>query len=1499
MTNDAFCTWASLLKSLNSDEDLGTLVDLTFTTIVQNWAFFDTKTQEQAHDAVASLLKDHSRLIQDSVNFIPSLASIPLMTKFESQLGKIRSTFDVGTQLAAFSQRCKDENSSVVLQAVRELQPYLETHQQWIHDSAASSLPSVGISTLLRSLLDTCLRFNEDSEAIVDLCAQCIGTIGCLDSNRIEAIRDVQDMLVLSNFTQASQAIDFVVFLLENVLVKAFHSVSNPRAQGFLAYAMQELLKFSGLTKDSVFPNRLQGTQAEDSHLRWLKFPESVRNSLAPFLNSRYVLNINPNKNAIHRHYPIYNSHSTHSTWLRDFTLDLLQRSDGDNARQIFEVLSRIIRGYDLSIAATLLPFAAANIIIGGSNQKASEDVRSELYAILQDSTTNKSTTQVENMNQCSENVFQVLDYLSRWLQEKKRAVANDRILAQRAGKVQSAAEQNADDAQIRRVELLLSFLPAEATSRRAVECKSYARALLHWEEYIREVRTYAVDHPDTDLDEDILYQRLQDIYTQIDEGDGLDGVSSLICVLSPEQQALQHCRAGRWSVSQTWYELQLRKDPTNEQSKLDLLCCLQQAGQYPTIMIQSNIFASTTPLNPDLVSIAAQAAWYTESWSYLEALLPQQVNTVPTEFNAGLGAAMLKLQGQNHESFDSLLKQLRLNVAKSLSTSTTSSLQACHDQMLKLHVLYECQFIGKISDAQAIAYSNLHSTLNRRLDGLGSATVDKQYLLGIRRALMRRCAKPDAFSDSDIAASWMKSAKLARKSNNISLAYDAILHATGLGDDSASIEKARLLWKEGEHRKAIRSLETAINDDALGVSEDQTLLTAQITSVASTTVPNPVEDQQNLKLARAQLLLAIWLDEAGQTSSSVINARYQEATKSYGRWEKSLHHLGSYYNKLHEAEKAKPLSRQHLRYLSGETTKLVVENYMRSLVFGCKYLFESLPKLLTLWLDFGAEVGHAISKEVSDDIRNTATDMRPRNLEMINRQVKKYMERIPVYVIYTSLAQMLTRISHPHLKTYEQLANMITRIVSVHPQQALWSLLAVVKSTNQGRVLRGMSIIKKVKEQNTKIRHEGASVELRNIVTQGEKLSAQLLDACMVPLDHKTPYVSLTKDLRFNVKVAPCPLVIPLEKTLSASLPTVMSSLTVRANKAFPDSRNAITVYQFYDEVLVLSSLQKPRKLTVRGSDGKRYGLLCKPNDDLRKDQRLMEFNTMINRALKKDAESSKRRLYIKTYAVTPLNETCGVIEWVEGLKPMRDILIGIYKAKGIKVDYALLRELLNQACASPTSWSIFPQQILPMYKPVLHEWFTELFPAPDVWFIARTRYTRSCAIASMVGHALGLGDRHGENVLLEEHSGGIFHVDFNCLFDKGLAFEKPELVPFRLTHNMVDAFGATGVEGMFRRAAECGMAVMRANEDALLTILETFVYDPTADFVGPRKKVTKGVPETPREVLESVGNKVRGLMRGESMPLSVEGHVDALIRQATDPINLSAMYIGWCAFL
>lgn len=40
------------------------------------------------------------------------------------------------------------------------------------------------------------------------------------------------------------------------------------------------------------------------------------------------------------------------------------------------------------------------------------------------------------------------------------------------------------------------------------------------------------------------------------------------------------------------------------------------------------------------------------------------------------------------------------------------------------------------------------------------------------------------------------------------------MLHAARLGDKTATIEHARLLWKDGYHRKAIQTLESAITSN-------------------------------------------------------------------------------------------------------------------------------------------------------------------------------------------------------------------------------------------------------------------------------------------------------------------------------------------------------------------------------------------------------------------------------------------------------------------------------------------------------------------------------------------------------------------------------------------------------------------------------------------------------------------------------------------------------------
>ncbi len=70
--------------------------------------------------------------------------------------------------------------------------------------------------------------------------------------------------------------------------------------------------------------------------------------------------------------------------------------------------------------------------------------------------------------------------------------------------------------------------------------------------------------------------------------------------------------------------------------------------------------------------------------------------------------------------------------------------------------------------------------------------------------------------------------------------------------------------------------------------------------------------------------------------------------------------------------------------------------------------------------------------------------------------------------------------------------------------------------------------------------------------------------------------------------------------------------------------------------------------------------------------------------------------------------------------------------------------------------------------YKPVMRHYFTEKSKSPVTWFAMRLKYTRSVATNSIVGHILGLGDRHTSNILLDNGSGEVVHIDLGIAFDQ-----------------------------------------------------------------------------------------------------------------------------------
>lgn len=76
--------------------------------------------------------------------------------------------------------------------------------------------------------------------------------------------------------------------------------------------------------------------------------------------------------------------------------------------------------------------------------------------------------------------------------------------------------------------------------------------------------------------------------------------------------------------------------------------------------------------------------------------------------------------------------------------------------------------------------------------------------------------------------------------------------------------------------------------------------------------------------------------------------------------------------------------------------------------------------------------------------------------------------------------------------------------------------------------------------------------------------------------------------------------------------------------------------------------------------------------------------------------------------------------------------------------------------------------QKICDTWKPVMRHYFTEKHKMPITWFRMRLNYARTLATSSIVGHILGLGDRHLSNILIHEQSGEIVPIDLGIAFDQ-----------------------------------------------------------------------------------------------------------------------------------
>jgi len=162
-----------------------------------------------------------------------------------------------------------------------------------------------------------------------------------------------------------------------------------------------------------------------------------------------------------------------------------------------------------------------------------------------------------------------------------------------------------------------------------------------------------------------------------------------------------------------------------------------------------------------------------------------------------------------------------------------------------------------------------------------------------------------------------------------------------------------------------------------------------------------------------------------------------------------------------------------------------------------------------------------------------------------------------------------------------------------------------------------------------------------------------------------------------------------------------------------------------------------------------------------------------------------------------------------------------------------------------------------------------------------------------------MGLGDRHANNILIDLQLGQLVHIDLGMMFEHGRRIlPTPELVPFRLTRDVMDPIGADSIKGRFTDMAVKTLEQLRRHSEVLVGVVSVILYDPVSALREVQPTNAGKATHRSQKAISRMRQKLVGFEAGDRQ-MTCEQQVSKLIAEARDVDNLSRIYHGWMPFL
>ncbi|XP_031716383.1 serine-protein kinase ATM isoform X1 [Anarrhichthys ocellatus] len=1055
------------------------------------------------------------------------------------------------------------------------------------------------------------------------------------------------------------------------------------------------------------------------------------------------------------------------------------------------------------------------------------------------------------------------------------------------------------------------------------------------------------------------LQELLIEVYRSIGEPDSLYGCGGET-LTSPLTRIRTYEHEAMWGKALTSYDLHTTLPEVTRQ--VGIVEGLQNFGLSSILATyMRGLESEGVEWGAELRELRFQAAWRNTQW---DCELPERNEKSKPSFHESVFCSLQALRDKEFSIFDETMKQARGADVEELCRGSLEAVSSLYPSLRNLQSIRELESVKQLfsrpfSDLTLREVCSQWRQHSQLLADSDFALVEP--ILAVRtvaqHTLISRAGDSDRtqYLSSVLTDHLMELCRLARKAGNTQIAERAVFQMKQHGGGGSSVlswqlEEAQVFWVKGEQGLALGLLRQMIHNLEEKVDMDPALapVYTECLRLCGNWLAETCLESPGVILEKYLERAVEVIEQESGVQDSRLQSQRTEAFLSLARFSDAQYQSIDKYMNSSEFE-----NKQALLEKAKEEVDLMKERNVTSNRYTIKVQKELVLDETAL-SNLQADRQRFLCKAVENYIqcleegeehdtwvfRLASLWLENAGVKAVNDMMKKGVKRIPSYkflpLMYQLAARMGTKMAtgiSEDTGFHDVLSDLMCRASLEHPHHTLFIILALVNANKDENFCK-TRLSKSAPRQPSPFDLERSDVA-QKIISGIRKKRGKMIRGVERLCDAyiTLAYMDVSKH-KTEKKAIPIPAdqpIMQIKNLEEVAIPTM--EIKVDPSGCYD---NLVTVGSFTPQYHLVGGVNLPKIIDCVGSDGKSRRQLVKGQDDLRQDAVMQQVFSMCSMLLQRNTDTRKRKLNIRRYKVVPFSQRSGVLEWCSGTVPIGEFLVdpikGAHKRFRPQDPTSLTcRRRMTEALKLGFDEKLQAySEVCKNFRPVFRYFCMERFLDPAVWMEKRLAYTRSVATSSIVGYIVGLGDRHIQNILVDEQTAELVHIDLGVAFEQGKILPTPETVPFRLSRDIVDGMGITGVEGVFRRCCEKTMGVMRSSQEALLTIVEVLLYDPLFDWTMNPLKAFQLQHDEQQELNATLGstmgggddidnhrkssdsqsfNKVaeRVLLRlqeklkgvEEGTVLSVGGQVNLLIQQAMDPENLSRLFPGWQAWV